>query len=90
MTFHLEFTTDNDAFYPALGMEICATLRELIHQFESGQQYLDRDQSASGNLRDSNGNTIGHWLYKPHTARQVGKALEAHYPFGYRSQDNEP
>jgi hypothetical protein len=56
--FKLEFETDNDAFHPSKRREIVSILEELANTLSKSH---DQMSNGGGKIRDTNGNTIGHW-----------------------------
>ena len=56
--FTLKFKTDNAAFTDYPLDEVARILKEVTAQLEGGERM--------GNLRDLNGNTVGHYELKGH------------------------
>ena len=54
--FQVQFSTDNSAFKEHHHYEIVDILRRLARVVEAGE--------TEGNIRDSNGNTIGAWTWE--------------------------
>jgi hypothetical protein len=59
--FELSFTTNNDAFADSPELEIEYILHRTARQVRAG--------SREGNVRDSNGNTVGTWKLAPEEER---------------------
>lgn len=57
MKFTLTFDCDNAAFENDLRVESVAILAEVTERVEAGH--------TAGNVRDSNGNTVGSWSFTP-------------------------
>ena len=60
MTFELKFATDNDAFVVDWRAEVLAILEDVEEAIENGV--------VSGNVHDSNGNTVGRFFGTRDTA----------------------
>ena len=51
--FQIKINTDNAAFQPDASLEVISILEHVVRQLDAGQ--------TGGNVRDSNGNTVGEW-----------------------------
>jgi hypothetical protein len=60
MIFHLEIGTDNKAFNVCPNMEIASILKCLAETL----QFMDREESPSGDLYDYDGNLCGFYRMK--------------------------
>ena len=65
--FKLEFETDSAAFDGAEFPEIAEVRRKLADRIENPDR-------TEGPIRDSNGNTIGRWLYEINEDEDTAKA----------------
>jgi hypothetical protein len=57
----INFSTRSDAFYPNARMEIACVLRGIVAEIDEGK--------SEGACVDSNGNSVGQWLYRPNPER---------------------